>query len=190
MLHPWIKIKDVLDLIEDMQRIDGMISKRDFQKALLKCREYKQPLEKIEKIKSYKVRNAHEIIGNIQKYKRDFKDSHIIEMLQSRKKMCTRKHCDCWNFNGIDFTNDNVKLYIPTKQGEMKKIDIKDSVLGAKYMSKIMGISESTFLRWSKNGIIDWVCGGIFIKSNSYDYFCIVEVFSLTGTIKNIKAHR
>lgn len=64
MLHPWIKIEDVYDLLQNIPSIDGLISKRDFQKALLKCKEYKQPLEKIEKIKSYKVRNAHEIIGN------------------------------------------------------------------------------------------------------------------------------
>ena len=189
MLHPWIKIKDVLDLIEDMQRIDGMISKRDFQKALLKCREHKQPLEKIEKIKSYKVRNAHEIIGNIQKYKRHFKDSYIIEMLQERKKRCRREHCDCWHSLG-DFTNDDIEIRIPFKNGEMKKMDIKDNVFGSKYMARIMGVSESTFSRWLKNDIIAWESGGIYIKSNGCDFFCIVEVFSLTGTINNIKTHR
>lgn len=189
MLHPWIKIEDVYDLLQNIPSIDGLICKRDFQKALLKCKEYKQPLEKVEKIKSYKVRNAHEIIGNIQKYKRDFKDLYIIEMLQARKKTCNREHCDCWYFSCIDFTNNDVKLYYTSKQGLMQ-IDIKDTVIGAKYMTKIMGISESTFLRWVNNGIIDRISGGLYIKSNRFEFLCIAEVFSLAGTINNIKAHR
>ena len=188
MLHPWIKIKDVLDLIEDMQRIDGMISKRDFQKALLKCREHKQPLEKIERIKSYKVRNANEIIGHIHDYKRHFKGGVFLHGLKRRQQTTHRR-----SFAGIDFENGNIEIYHERLNSRVKLYEadtIFDDLEVETTMIQILKISGSTYKRWVDNGIIRLITGDVIVKLNNREISCMMMWYSLNDIKKNIQKHR
>lgn len=187
MLHPWIKIKDVFDLLQDMPSIDGMISKRDFQKALLKCKEHKQPLKKIEKIKSYKVRNAHEIIRNIHEYKRNFKGGVFISEL---KKIQHKRE----EFAGLDFDNAKIEIY-QEQNGSRVKLDEKDTIFEdwdvETTLIEILKISKSTYRRWRDCDIIQpKIFRGTIVKINNREIPCVMNWYSLADIKETIRNHR
>lgn len=194
MLHPWIKIEDVYDLLQNTPSIDGLISKRDFQKALLKCKEYKQPLEKIEKIKPYKVRNAHEIIGNINKYKRNFKGGVYWEAI----KRMQQKFGDLYDEYGTDdeigFDKNEIEIY--EKRGNtIVKIHEKDVVFyynADEILISILKISRSTLLRWKNLNIIrpNIFKDAIIKIQGKKEIECTIHWYSLNDIKKNIEKHR
>lgn len=187
MLHPWIKIEDVCDLLQNTPSIDGLISKRDFQKALLKCKEYKQPSKKIERAKSYKVRNAHEIIGNIHKYKKKFKGGVYLEAV---KRMLQR----CGDLHDEDELCDDIEIY--EKRGDnLVKIHEKDVVFyynADETLIDILKISKSTLLRWKNMNIIrlNIFKDAIIKMQGKEEIECDIYWYSLNDIKKNIQAHR
>lgn len=193
MLDPWIKIFDILALFNQVKQTDGLVNRRDFQKALLTCKAYKSPrIKKIKshKPKSYKVKNVHEIIGNINTYKRNFKGGVFLDNLRWMQQNGGSNSLNDLDLNAGEI---HIHLYWTTDNNNYIELEERDTIFGNKALAKALKVSNATISRWRGNGIIKTFDGDYFeIVMNGIKYkgeypFCY---YSLKDIKKEIGKHR
>ena len=201
MLDAWIKIKDIKDILWYAKQVDGLINKREFQKAILGCKEYKPPIKKLKRIDNNKVsrvKNAYDIIGNINKYKTNFKGGVFHEYFQYMKDYRLRYdrlrcYCgrECWT-ERINLYGKTITLYRINDKGG--KVELKENDIifdGVESLMEILRVSKSTISRWIYSDIITMMAEDIFVKVDGYDDFeCRIFYYSFDDIKKQIKLHR
>lgn len=192
MLDPWVKIFDILALFNQIEQTNGFVNRKSFQKALLTCKEYKSPpkKQKSRKTKSYKVKNAHEIIGNINKYKRGFKGGVFLDNLRWMQQNGGNNSLTDLDLN---IGKINIHLYWITDDNNYTELEENDTIFSNKALAKALKVSSATISRWRRNGIIKTFYGDYFeiimngIKYNGeYPFF----YYSLKDIKKEIGKHR
>lgn len=150
MLNAYISKDEIIKLLESAESINGMINKREFQRALLGIKEHKKPKKKNEKV--IKIRNARDIIGSITKYsnkaKLEIGECDIIKDL-----------CELFEKDKIENT---LSLFMTQKEEWDKaaidriayKVNYCNIVLQRDRLMGIFQISRPTLLKWLKIGII------------------------------------
>ena len=196
MINAWIKKDDIRKILLKAKDVDGLINKREFQYALLECKEYKEPQKRREN-KVNRVKNVHEIIGNINKYKRDFKSGVFERHLQYKKDANTgtdKKICSCHKegcfLRNIDLTDKKIKLYEDNEEGGEVEIKENDIVFDKLELMKILKVSKSTISRWINSDIIEKYIGEVHVKIDGCnDFECILWYYRLDDIKKNIRMY-
>lgn len=192
MIDPWVKIFDILALFDRIEQTDGFVNRKNFQKALLTCKEYKSPTknQKSRKTKSYKVKNAHEIIGNINKYKRGFKGGVFLDNFRWMQQNGGNNSLTDINLN---IGKIDIHLYWITDDNNYMEIEENDTIFSNTALVKALEVSSATISRWKKNGIIKTFHADYFeivingVKYNrEYPFF----YYSLKDIKKEIGKHR
>lgn len=140
MLNAYINKEDINKLLDGVASVNGLISKKDFQKAVTLLKEYKKPQPNKPGNKINKVRD---IISNITKYQ------NAVAAGEKRSDIMNE------SITGIDSGVHSIrciKIYINRRIGSAEMG--KNAVIKTENIAAILGVSIPTIHKWIKKNII------------------------------------
>lgn len=140
MLNAYISKEDITELLKEFASINGLINKREFQKAIITLKEHKKPQPNKA---GDRVNQARAVIANITKYQNGIILGKITSDIMDKA------------ISGIGesiHTISYIKIYIDRRTCGNEKS--KDVVSNTRRLASILGISIPTVHKWMKKNII------------------------------------